>query len=464
MDQFRISIYWKIFLTILTSMFLSSVAISILYLGLVPRAEIHPQLKQNLVRETEFIAKRIASRPITSSMPLSKILQELHTNKKANVRIFDLRGNELGSCMDESLQGTRKMTPGIANDTLAAGFFFELLYPRRVLTPVISVPLRFANGKTCILQAYYPFTKGLKRIMPRGLPETISLIILGGLTALLARYLTRPLRELTRVAKATAQGNFGVQVKIRSHDEVGELSKSFNNMSTRLKEMQSSRRELFADISHELRSPLARILTDAEILIDSQMPSPGRQQHLKAICNEVKNLDQLIGDLSILAKNAQGHVDISFTNASLQDVISQAFSFFVLQIEEKGITLKQTITDDIGPLPIDPKRIGQIITNLLMNAMRYTPQGGTIEVGLRRAGGTAEVWVRDTGPGIPADKLPFIFERFYRVDKSRSRSTGGSGLGLAIARQFVEAHGGSIRAESELNRGTCITFSLPASV
>ena len=110
---------------------------------------------------------------------------------------------------------------------------------------------------------------------------------------------------------------------------------------------------------------------------------------------------------------------------------------------------------------MDPKRIGQVIANLLTNALRYTPKGGTLEIGAQARNAMVEVWVRDTGPGIPKEKLPYIFNRFYRVDKSRSRSTGGTGLGLAIAKQFVEAHGGQIRAESTVGKGTCITFSLP---
>jgi signal transduction histidine kinase len=266
---------------------------------------------------------------------------------------------------------------------------------------------------------------------------------------------------LTRIARETAKGNFGAQVKIRSHDEVGQLTEAFNKMSQRLAEMRNSRKELFADISHEIRSPLARILTDAEILIDGQMDAQGREQHLKAICNEVKNLDQLTGDLAILARVDQDQVDISFAPSSLKDVISQAVSLFMLQIEEKGIHLKQPVSENVPQVIIDPKRIGQVISNLLTNALRYTPPGGTIEVGLRQRNEAAEVWVRDTGPGIPENKLPLIFERFYRVDKSRSRATGGSGLGLAIARQFVESHGGKIRAESKREEGTCITFRLP---
>jgi signal transduction histidine kinase len=461
MVQFRISIYWKIFLTILASMVLSALLIGSLYLGFDPRTKIHQQIQKSLLLKTNSTADRITSRIKTSSQPLEEILREIHAQEKENLIVYDTSARQLACFVEEGLKNKEKISKQIIQNTLRLGWNIQLIYPNLVLTPIISVPLKLNHEKTIILQSYYPFTKGVKRIIPGGLPEVIMVIFLGGLTVLVTRYLTRPLRGLTRVARETAKGNFGAQVKIRSHDEVGQLTEAFNKMSQRLAEMRNSRKELFADISHEIRSPLARILTDAEILIDGQMDAQGREQHLKAICNEVKNLDQLTGDLAILARVDQDQVDISFTPSSLKDVISQAVSLFMLQIEEKGIHLKQPVSENVPQVIIDPKRIGQVISNLLTNALRYTPPGGTIEVGLRQRNEAAEVWVRDTGPGIPENKLPLIFERFYRVDKSRSRATGGSGLGLAIARQFVESHGGKIRAESKREEGTCITFRLP---
>ncbi|MBW2184057.1 MAG: hypothetical protein JRF49_09375 [Deltaproteobacteria bacterium] len=145
----------------------------------------------------------------------------------------------------------------------------------------------------------------------------------------------------------------------------------------------------------------------------------------------------------------------------MQDVLSQEISKFRLQLEKKGINLKQTIPENISLVMMDAKRIGQVISNLLTNALRYTPKEGRVDVGLKEKDSLVELWVRDTGPGIPQEELPHIFDRFYRVDKSRSRTSGGTGLGLAIAKYFVEAQGGLIRAESEIGKGSCITFSLP---
>jgi two-component system sensor histidine kinase BaeS len=433
----------------------------ILYLGLAPQIEIHPQIKKYLVRETELIAKQITFQLGNSSKPLEDIVKEIHEKEKANLIVFNTSRSVLASFMEDRLKNTKKISKQVIQNALRNGWDFQLILPRWVLTPIISVPLKLNEEKIGILQSYYPFMKGVKTIMPQGIPEVISIIIIGGITVLLSRYLTRPIRELTSAAKEMAKGKFGRRVKIMSHDEIGQLAETFNDMSQRLEELRRSRIQLLADISHEIRSPLARILTHAEILIDWQIEEKERDQHLEAICNEVKNLDQLIGDLATLSRFEQEQFDISLTPSSLKDVISQAVSLFALQIEENGINLKQNISENIPPVMIDPKRIGQVISNLIMNALQYTSKGETIEVGLKQDNAMAEVWVRDTGQGIPEEKLPFIFERFYRGDKSRFRSTGESGLGLAIAKQFVKAHGGEIRAESKYGEGTCINFTLP---
>jgi signal transduction histidine kinase len=281
---------------------------------------------------------------------------------------------------------------------------------------------------------------------------------------LLSRYLTRPLRQLTRAAREMAQGNFGRAISVNSHDEVGELAQAMSSMSQRIARDYAARRELFADISHELRSPLARMLTDAEILLERTMEPAEQAPHLWAICSEIENLDHLIGELTILSKTELDEFDVAPAPHPLQDVVLQAVALFLTQIEAKHITLLQTIPQDPGYVMLDPKRIGQVVSNLVANALRYTPEGGTLEIGIDLKGGMAEVWLRDNGSGIPEDTLPYIFERFFRVDKSRSRTNGGSGLGLAIVKKFVEAHGGQVRAESTPGRGTRISFTLPLSL
>jgi len=461
MKGYRIGIYWKIFLTIVVSMILSSLVISALYIGFAPLTEVHPHLKQALIEHTITLSRSITEEVQVSPESLESILSGLQKNNNVDLRLFDSRGRERASFLERRLREKSSIATPAIRKVLREGHDFSVIYPQWMPIPVVTVPLRTGGNTVLFLQCYYPITKGLRSIMPRGLPETVVIIILGMVTGLLSRYLTRPLRELTKAARKMAAGSFGGKVKIRSHDEVGQLAHTFNEMSQSLAALQQSRHELFADISHELRSPLARILTDAEILIDRNMAREEQEQHLKSICNEVENVNHLIGDLSMLAKMDRDQVSISMKRSLLQDVLSQAISLFMLTMEEQGISLDLNISRDVPPVMIDPKRIGQVISNILTNALRYTPEGGTIGIRLRQAGAMAEVVISDTGAGIPEDKLPFIFERFYRVDKSRSRSTGGSGLGLAIARKFIEAHGGAISAESTEGKGTRIIFTLP---
>jgi len=232
-------------------------------------------------------------------------------------------------------------------------------------------------------------------------------------------------------------------------------------MAQRLADYQKSRRELLADISHEIRSPLARIQSDAEILIDMETDKEEKEQHLKAICEEVKDISKLVEDLSMISRLQHNQFELAISPSSLQGILSQETSKFRLQLKKKDIALQQTIPDNIPLVMMDAMRIGQVISNLLTNALRYTPKKGTVDVGLKKRDSMVEVWIRDTGPGISQEELPDIFDRFYRVDKSRSCISGGTGLGLAIAKYFVEAQGGHIHAESEVGKGTCLTFSLP---
>jgi len=464
MISFRRSIYWKLLFTFLASLTIASLIVSIMFLFFTPTPsphEMNPQIKNLLIRETQKIADQVALRLQNSSTPLENIVKEFHEKDNANIRVFDIQGNELAACMEERLKKARLISPSIIEETLHDGENFRFTRPLVRRIHVVSVPLTKAGTYIGILQNYYPPTKEISFWTFYGAQIYIPIIIIALFTALLSRFMTKSIREFRKAAEKMSQGNFGVRVKIRSEDEIGQLGKAFNEMAQRLADYQKSRRELLADISHEIRSPLARIQSDAEILIDREMDKEEKEQHLKAICEEVKDISKLVEDLSMLSRLQHKQFELEILPSSLQDVLSQEISKFRLQLEKKGIHLKQTIPENISLVMMDEKRIGQVISNLLTNALRYTPKEGRIDVGLKEKDSLVELWVRDTGPGIPKEELPHIFDRFYRVDKSRSRTSGGTGLGLAIVKYFVEAQGGLIRTESEIGKGTCITFSLP---
>ena len=464
MGWLRVGIFWKLFLSILASMVLSFVVITFLYLELTPTTPLRPHIKNIILQESYRIAHRIEEDLARGDHSVSSILAHMHQQDGAGIALYAADGCLIARASEPGLDVPVRIPVDVVEKAVQQGSFFEVTYPRRVLTPVLSVPIRLGDGRQAIVRCDFPITERFLRILPPWMIEGVVLSSLLLCVFLLSRYLTRPLRQLTRAAREMAQGNFGRTISISSHDEVGELAQAMSSMSQRIAHDNASRRELFADISHELRSPLARMLTDAEMLLVRPMERTEQEQHLGAICSEIENLNQLIGDLTILAKSENDALVIALAPNPLQDVVLQSLALFLPQIEEKHIALVHTVPDDPFFAMFDPKRIGQVVSNLVANALRYTPEGGTLEIGIERKGLMAEVWLRDTGAGIPEDTLPYIFDRFFRVDKSRSRATGGSGLGLAIVKKFVEAHGGEVRAGSSPGQGTRISFTLPLSL
>jgi signal transduction histidine kinase len=263
---------------------------------------------------------------------------------------------------------------------------------------------------------------------------------------------------LSRAARGLARGDFSQRVDVRSRDEVGELARTFNTMAEELKRADEMRRNLVADVAHELRTPLTNIRGYIEAIRDGLVKPDAAT--LNSIYEEVLLLSRLIEDLQLLALAEAGQLPLHLQTCDLSEVVRKAAAAVQPQAEAKGLSLTVAVP---GRLPVraDPERTGQVLRNLLTNAVNYTPRGGRITVAVEEAGEEAEVRVVDTGVGIPPEELPYIFERFYRVDKSRSRATGGTGLGLTIARRLVEAQGGRMRAESQVGRGSTFIFTLP---
>lgn len=453
------SIYWKLLSFFLISITMASLVILLMFSLFGAQTEIHPRLKQFLLDETLRITEKVSLRLASTDESLETILDQVHREEGVSIRVFDFDGNQQAASTDEKIKKIKHISSSLIEETIGNGRDFQYIFRRWMWIYVISMPLITKTDPPLIIQAYFPRTEKPQLIVPRGL--TIALLLVAAFTAIITRFLTKPIRELIKGAQEVAKGHFGVQVKVRSKDEISQLKKTFNQMSQRLADYHQSRKELFADISHEIRSPLARIQSDAEILIDRDMDKKEREQHLKAICEDVNGINQVIEDLSMLTKIEFNQLQLSPKPASIQQLLKQEISKFRLQMEKKNISLKEFITPSIPLVTMDAKRIGQVISNLLTNSLRYTPHGGNIEIGLEKNGALVRIWVKDTGPGIPKEALTRIFNRFYRVDKSRSRISGGTGLGLAIAKHFVEAHGGSIQAESEVGKGTCISFTIP---
>ena len=280
------------------------------------------------------------------------------------------------------------------------------------------------------------------------------------LGVLLSRTLTRPIRELTRATHAISEGDFSQKVQVRANDELGELAQAFNKMSAELSRSVNTRKQMTADIAHELRTPLSLILGHAEAVHDGVLPPT--KENFEIIREEAARLEHLVNDLRTLSLADAGELTITPQIIEPERLIHEVESLYQYETQRKNITLDVDIALPLSTLEVDPGRMTQVITNILDNAVRHTPEGGRILLSARQIQNTIEISIQDSGPGVPDEMLERIFERFYRADSSRRREgDGGSGLGLAIAKSIVQAHGGQLSAESEAGNGLRIVISLP---
>ncbi|MHB8135736.1 MAG: sensor histidine kinase [Anaerolineaceae bacterium] len=294
---------------------------------------------------------------------------------------------------------------------------------------------------------------------------SILALILG---AILFIQITAPLRQLSKAAISIANGDLSKRVNIRSKDEIGELGSTFNSMAESLSNAEKQRQHLVADVAHELRTPLTAIQGTLEGIQDGILPMD--EEQIAALHSETTLLNRLVGDLRLLSLAEAGQLKLELQETDLTALIQNIAERMKSQSIQKHINLETELQPNFPEGQLDPDRFTQVLTNLIGNALRYTPEDGTIKVqaSYLAANDLFQISVEDTGPGIDAENLPYVFDRFYRADKSRTRSSGGSGLGLAIVKQLVEAHGGKIQAESpvfqdENNQGfgTKFSFTLP---
>ncbi len=286
-----------------------------------------------------------------------------------------------------------------------------------------------------------------------------------GLAARAFRRIATPLANVMAAADIVAEGDFTVRVPEFGPPEFARLAHSFNRMTAELERSDQQRRNLTADVAHELRTPLHIIQGNLEGILDGvYQPAP---EHISATLDETRLLARLVEDLRTLSLAEAGQLPLQLESVVVTELLADIRTSFSGQAEATQIDLRVE-TNNISPsvtLTADIGRLNQILGNLLTNALRHTPGGGTITVWVETVADSVIIYVQDTGRGISAEDLPFIFDRFWRGDRSRSHTGGvGGGLGLAIVKQLVQAHGGQIEVESESNRGTKFTLKLPESM
>ena len=277
--------------------------------------------------------------------------------------------------------------------------------------------------------------------------------------AILSRTITRPIRELTKATHEMAGGKFGQQVPVRSRDEIGELASSFNKMNNGLARSFNLRKQMTADIAHELRTPLSLIIGHAEAVHDRVLP-PSRE-NFEIIREEASRLEQLVDDLRILSLADAGELSLDFQPMDINKLLGDIRSHYDYQFSQKRITMDFKPTADLPKVNLDPVRFSQVLTNILDNAFRHTSEGGLVSIITQQMEDKIQITIQDNGEGVQADEATHLFDRFYRADESRTRDEGGSGLGLAIARSIIEMHKGRIWAESEKGKGFKLVIQLP---
>jgi signal transduction histidine kinase len=276
----------------------------------------------------------------------------------------------------------------------------------------------------------------------------------------LARRLTRPVRELTTATRAMARGDLEQQVPVRSQDELGELAASFNQMSADLARANELRRQMTADIAHDLRTPLSVIKGYTEGLRDGVLQAT--PDTFQTVHQEAEHLSRLVEDLRTLSLADAGELTLTRQLVPPRELLERTAAAHLPRAQQLEIDLQVTDEANVPVVNVDPERMAQVLGNLVSNALRHTPVGGQISLAARQRGNNVVLSVQDNGVGIAPDKLPRIFDRFYRGDEARQAHEGESGLGLAIAKSLVELHGGTISVESTLGEGTTFRILLPA--
>lgn len=290
----------------------------------------------------------------------------------------------------------------------------------------------------------------------------LAVVLSAIVAAFLARGMLKPVQRIAGATRRLADGDYGTRVTSTSSDELGQLVDDFNRLGNALEKQEAARRHFMADVSHELRTPIAVLRGEIEALLDGvRQPTPEALRSLQA---EVARLGKLVDDIHDLSLADVGGLSYRFETVDLGRIVAETLDHAMARVQAKRLDVAVDIRTAEGTLPVrgDAGRLAQLASNLLENTLRYTHEGGRLRVALRREGPQAVLDWSDSEPGVPAEALPRLFDRLFRLDVSRNRASGGSGLGLAIAKGIVEAHGGSIAAHASELGGLRIEVRLPA--
>jgi signal transduction histidine kinase len=475
------SLFWTI-----TGLFLLTVVVGSLIQAFVALAVLRPLELREARSRAELvlsnIASEIAASPQTlSSAAIDTILAHHRAQIGPRAGLFVFRGAD-GLLVVHPPPSPRLRAALEGDSTVAStsGGADGRNPPESRFETIAERPVQRASQHVGELQVLRPIRgRGSRDLLARTsllfVPVAVLAAAIAGLV--IVRLLVRRLRSLEILAARVAEGDLSVRIADTSRDEIGRLAEQLNRMTeklaearTRLEENDRQRRQLFADITHELATPLTSIRGYTETMIDPQVSVSGeeRARYLSGVLDEANRLDHMIRDLFELARLEAGATALVKERLDWAALCHHTTLRFERRFAEAGLRLEWSGAAGEAWINADGRRLEQVLENLLNNALRYVPAGGRVEVALgRSADGAFRLTVSDDGPGLPADEQSRVFERFYRgsgaTSQSVARDAGGSGLGLAIVREIVERHGGTVRAEQRMPHGLTMVIEIPAS-
>lgn len=329
----------------------------------------------------------------------------------------------------------------------------------------VGMPLKQGEDIYGVLMQFSPLSeleKTIKNVNRIIWSITIFFMVISSIFIYLASLkISKPITEVGKAALKVAEGDFGTKIEIRGDKELRQLAYSFNFMNDKLSKIEDMRRELIANVSHELRTPLASIRGFVHGMIDGVIPHQEYSKYHNIMLDEINRLTKLINDLLELAKFQAGSVELTPTKCHIKKIVQEVVENLSIQAQKKTLDIHVSGDDEITAV-VDRDRIKQVFINIINNAIQYSKPQGSIHINIVKEKNVIRTSISDNAIGIPAQDLPYIFEKFHRVDKSRKTATGGTGLGLSIVKHIIELHGGTVSARSIQGKGTEIIFVLPA--
>lgn len=391
---------------------------------------------------------------------------EQYTNY-SNLNIFAVRNpRELSACVPFDIDFETLIGPEERQQLLAGEYVQKIGYEPRFDRQLISVvlPLVDQNRLEGIIYIYFPLAKiselANKEVISLFVSAFIFLIVISYLIYKGIRHIMRPLSNLQRAVEQMSDGNYGTRVTVHSKDEIGRLSSTFNKMAESIQQEDEAQKTFLATVSHELRTPISYVKGYSEAMQKGIIPESQKEETIQLIVREANRMERLTNELLLLARMENEQAEITLYPIPLAETLREVQKILTHQAEKKAIALHLD-ADDALIIKADEVKLKQVFINIIENAINYSYEHTKVEITAFENNGSAQITIKDYGIGIPQEDLSHVTERFYRVNKARSRADGGSGLGLSIVEQLLKQLQGKIEIESEVEKGTIVKITLP---